>query len=58
MRVVNPLGNLLLLEVAQKGGGCPIPGKIKGQAGWGFYPVLDVPAHVRGGWSRWAFILC
>lgn len=35
MRVVNSLGNLLLLEVAQKGGGCLIPGKIKGEVAWG-----------------------
>lgn len=29
MTVVNPLGSLLLLEIAQKGGGCPSLEKLK-----------------------------
>jgi len=38
-------------QVAQRGGGCPIPGNIKGQVGWGSEQpdlVKDVPAHCRG----------
>lgn len=37
-----------LEEVVQRDGGCPIPGIIEGQAGWGSeQPDLneDVPAH-------------
>lgn len=49
MRVANSLVNLLLLEVAQKGGGCLIPGKIKGEVAWGSYPVEDVPALAEVG---------
>jgi len=40
-----------LAQVAQKGGGCPIPGKAQGQVGQGSewpHPVEDVPAHCRG----------
>jgi len=40
-----------LEQVTQKGGGCPIPGDIRGQDGWGSeHPDLavDVPVHRRG----------
>jgi len=40
-----------LEQVAQRGGRCPIPGNIQGQAGRGSeQPGLgeDVPAHCRG----------
>ena len=43
MRVVNTLG-----QVSQRGGRCPIPGNIQGQAGQGFEQpdlVEDVLAH-------------
>jgi len=42
-----------LEQLAQRGGQCPIPGNIPGQAGWGSEqpdPVEDVPAHCRGVW--------
>jgi len=48
-------------QVAQGGCGCPIPGGIQGQAGWGSgQPGLLVgdPAHSRGletRWSLWSF---
>lgn len=48
MRLVNSLGNLLLLDVAQKDGGCLIPGKITGQVGWGPYLAEDVPTLAGG----------
>ena len=38
-------------QVAQRGCGCPIPGSVQGQAGWGFEQpgrVEGVPAHGRG----------
>jgi len=38
-------------QVSQSSGGCPIPGNIQGQAGWGSkqsHLVEDVPAHFRG----------
>ena len=38
-------------RVAQQGCGCPLPGSIQGQAGWGFeQPGLEgaVPAYSRG----------
>ena len=50
MRVVK------LEQVAQRGGRCPIPGNIQGQFGLGSEQpdlVEDVPAHCRGGWTRW-----
>lgn len=39
-----------LAQVAQRGGRCPIPGNIQGQAGWGSEQsglVQDAPAHCR-----------
>jgi len=44
-------GGGTLVQVAQRGGRCPIPGNIQGQVGWGSeQPDLaeDVPAHGRG----------
>jgi len=41
-------GSETLAQVAQRGGGCPIPGNIQGQVGQGSEqpdPVEDVPAH-------------
>ena len=41
----------VLAQVAQKGCGCPIPGSIQSQAGWGFeQPGLEggVPLYSRG----------
>ena len=38
-------------RVAQRGGGCPIPGNVQGQVGRGSEQpdlVEDVPAHGRG----------
>ena len=38
-------------QVVQRGCGCPLPGSIQGQAGWGFeQPGLEggVPAYSRG----------
>ena len=43
-------GDETLAQVAQRGSGCPIPGKIQGQVGWGSEqpdPVEDVSAHCR-----------
>ena len=43
-------GSEELEQVAQRGCGCPIPGSVQGQAGWGFEQpglVEGVPAH---GW--------
>ena len=40
-----------LEQVAQRSCGCPIPGSVQEQVGWGFeQPGLlgDVPAHDRG----------
>ena len=40
-----------LAQVAQRDGGCPVPGNIQGQVGWGSEQsglVEDVPAHGRG----------
>jgi len=45
-------GSVTLAQVAQRGGRCPIPGNIQGQAGQGSEqpdPVEDVPAHCGGG---------
>jgi len=43
-------GGETLERVAQRGGRCPIPGNIQGQAEWGSDQpglVEDVPAHCR-----------
>jgi len=39
-----------LEQVAQRGGGCPTPGDIQGQAGWGSEQLdlaVGVPVHCR-----------
>ncbi|GAB0193696.1 hypothetical protein GRJ2_001834900 [Grus japonensis] len=44
-------GGEALEQVAQRGCGCPIPGSVQGQVGWGFGQpglVAGVPAHGRG----------
>ena len=44
-------GGEALAQVAQRGGGCPIPGDTQGQAGWGSEQpdqAVGVPAHFRG----------
>ncbi len=44
-------GGRTLAQVAQRGGGCPIPGNIQGQVGRGSEQpdlVGDVPAPCRG----------
>jgi len=49
-------GGETLAQVSQRGGGCPIPGDIQGQVGWGSEQsdlVVDVPPHCRGGWITW-----
>ena len=48
-------GGEALKQVAQRGCGCPIPGSVQGQAGWGFEQpglVEGVPAHGRGVGTR------
>jgi len=48
-------GGETLAWIAQRGGRCPIPGNIPGQAGRGSEqpdPVEDVPARCRG-WAGW-----
>jgi len=44
-----------LEQVAQRSCGCPLPGSVQGQVGWGFEQpglVGDVPTHGRGGGTR------
>jgi len=41
-------GGKTLAQVAQRGGRCPIPGNIQGQAGQGSEKREDVPTHGRG----------
>jgi len=44
-----------LKQVAQQGCGCPLPGGVQGQAGWGFEQTgLEgvVPAYDRGVGTR------
>ena len=50
-------GGEALDQVAQRSCGCPLPGSVQGQAGWGFEQpglVEGVPAHGRGGWTKWS----
>jgi len=50
-RAVYSKGGETQAQIAQRGGGCPIPGDAQGQAGWGFeHPDLavGVPVHCRG----------
>jgi len=52
---------MILEHVAQRSCGCPIPGGVQGQAGWGFgQPGLvgGVPAQGRGVGTRWSFRSC
>ena len=51
MLILLTLGTWTLQQAAQQGCGCPLPGSIQGQAGWGFeQPGLEgaVPAYSRG----------
>jgi len=44
-------GGEALAQVAQRSCGCPLPGSVRGQAGWGFEQpglVEGVPGHGRG----------
>jgi len=46
-----------LAQAAQRSCGCPLPGRIQGQVGWGSeHPGLveGVPAHGRGAGMRWS----
>jgi len=48
-------GGEALAQVAQRSCGCPLPGSVQGQVGWGFEQpgvVEDVPAHGRGFGTR------
>ena len=41
---------MILSLILMVGNGCPIPGSVQGQVGWGFEQpglVEDVPAHGR-----------
>jgi len=47
-------GDEALEQVAQRSCGCPLPGSVQGQAGWGFEQpglVEGVPAHGGCGWN-------
>jgi len=40
-----------IVLVAQRGGGCPVPGNVQGQVGWSSEQpglVGDIPAHCEG----------
>ena len=46
-----------LEKVARRSCGCPLPGNVQGQVGWSSEQpglVEDVPAHGRGGGTRWS----
>jgi len=46
-----------LAQVAQRNCGCPLPGSVQGQVGWGCEQpglVEDVPVHGRGIVTRWS----
>ena len=48
-------GDEALAQVAQRSCGCPLPGRVQGQVGWGFGQpglVEGVPAHGRGMGAR------
>jgi len=50
-----PLDCETLAQVAQRSCGCPLPGSVQGQVGWGFVQpglVEDVLAHGRGVGTR------
>jgi len=45
----------ILAQISQRSCGCPLPGGVQGQVGWGFGQpglVEDVPAHGRGVGTR------
>ncbi|GAB0191433.1 cAMP-dependent protein kinase inhibitor alpha [Grus japonensis] len=51
----NPEEKDLVDKVAQRSCGCPIPGSVQAQTGWGFEQpglVEGVPAHGRGAGTR------
>ena len=53
----NKAGGEALAQVAQRSCGCPLPGSVQGQLGWGFEQpglVEGVPAHGRGVGTRWS----
>jgi len=46
--------NNFFSNIGQRSCGCPLPGSVQGQAGWGFEQpglVDGVHAHGRGGWN-------
>ena len=48
-------GGEALEQVAERGCGCPLPGSVEGQVGWGFEQpslVEGVPAYSRGVGTR------
>ena len=50
-------GGEALEQAAQRDCGCPLPGSVQGQVGWGFEQsglVEGVPAHSRGVGTRWS----
>ena len=48
-------GGEALAQVAQRGGGCPIPGDTQGQAGWGSEHLMElwVSLFSAGSGTRW-----
>ena len=44
-----------LTQVAQRGGGCSVPGDIQGQAGQGSEHLIwcRCPCSLQGNWTRW-----
>jgi len=42
-------------QVAQRGGGCPVPVDTSGQAEWGSEHLISCrcPCSVQGSWARW-----
>jgi len=46
---ISNIHKIMLIQVAQRGCGCPLPGSIQGQAGWDFeQPGLEGGAYNRG----------
>lgn len=41
-------GSEVQAQAAQRKGGCPIPGNIKGQAGWGSQRLMELYVQCRG----------
>jgi len=53
--ILSYYGGEALAQVAQRSCGCPLPGSVQGQVGWGFrHPGLveGVPAHGSGAGMR------